>query len=169
MEEYNIELASQKLKPKNILVQVIIAVVATYAIGILYGMVYYYVEKIWLLMGAIPGVILGYLFSKVDFNHRSLIAIFCIVCTILSLALGGFFASIGFSIGEFPFSYLLDFGALPWNLFFELSFPEFINGGFFDILFSLGVYGLGVICAFGAAFATNSDKTEEEDNIDYTV
>lgn len=166
MEEYNIELATQKIKPKNILIQVLIAIVATYAIGILYGMVYYYVEKIWLLMGAIPGVILGYLFSKVEFSHRSLIAIFCIICTILSLALGSFFASIGFGIGEFPFAYLLNFGVLPWDLFFELSFPEFINGDFFDILFSIGVYGLGIVCAFGAAFATNSDKTVEESNND---
>lgn len=166
MEEYNIELATKRIKPKNILLQVIIAIVATYTIGILYGMVYYYVEKIWLLMGVIPGVILGCLFSKVDFNHRSLIAIFCIICTVLSLALGSFFASIGFEIGEFPFAYLLDSGALPWNLFFELSFPEFINGSFFDILFSLGVYALGVMCAFGTAFATDSDKTVEEDNID---
>ena len=117
-------------------------------------------------MGAIPGVILGSLFSKIDFNHRSLIAIFCISCTILSLALGSFFASIGFGIGEFPFAYLLNFGALPWDLFFELSFPEFINGDFFDILFSLGVYGLGVICAFGAAFATDSAKSVEENNND---
>lgn len=166
MEEYNIELASQKIKPKNILLQMIIAVVATYAIGVMYGMVYYYVEKIWLLNGAIPGFIIGYLFSKVDFNYRSLIAIFCIICTILSLALGSFFASIGFGIGEFPYAYLFNLGVLPWDLFFELSFPEFINGDFFDILFSTVVYGLGIFCAFISAFAPNSDKTKDENNND---
>lgn len=148
MEEYNLNRLSETTKSKSLIVQVIIALVATYAIGILYGMIYYYTESQWLIMGGIPGAILGFIFGKVSVSNRTLLACFCVICTVLSLALGGFFASIAFILGEFPYEHLLRLDYLPWNDFSELSFPEFYSGRFFDIIFSLGMYLLGIACAF---------------------
>lgn len=164
MEEYNLNRLSEATKSKSLIMQVIIALVATYAIGILYGMIYYYTESKWLIMGGIPGAILGFIFGKVSVSNRTLLACFCVICTVLSLALGGFFASIAFILGKFPYEHLLRLDYLPWNGFSELSFPEFYSGGFFDIIFSLGMYLLGIACAFGTALATDTDKSTESES-----
>lgn len=159
--QYNIEAALESIKPQKAIKQVVIAIIVTYVLAILFGMVYYYFQKVWLLMGAIPGVIIGYIFSRVDIKNRTILSLFCVLCTVLTLSLGSFFASIGFGIGEFPYQYLLNVFQLPWSYFPELAFPEFYEGNLMDIFLSIVVYGLGIICAYGAArIASDLDKSK---------